>query len=152
MRRSLTTSLAVLSVLAVLTAGEARAQFPFAGGVTPPYARPAVSPYLNLFRAGSPAGINYYDLVRPQVQVNRALYGLQQQVGTLGQQVTAEGEGTANLLATGHRVGFMTHLRYFQNLGGQGGARTPLGAARPIGQGNVQPGQGGRPAQSTSRR
>src|SRR5262245_58747136 len=41
---------------------------------------PAYSPYLNLLRPGNPAFMNYYGLVRPELDFRAAVRGLQQQV------------------------------------------------------------------------
>src|SRR5262245_20324517 len=57
------------------TSGFAAAQAPL------PYQTPPVSPYLSLFRQGSPPGVNYYNLVRPQIEFNSSIQQLQQQVG-----------------------------------------------------------------------
>ena len=65
----------VLTALA-LTAGAASAQQP--GTYTPPYtpSSPTTSPYLNLLHSGNPA-INYYGIVRPQIQQSEQLQQLQ---------------------------------------------------------------------------
>src|SRR5256885_1629029 len=65
------TTLALAALLVALAARPAHAQVlgsyaPF----TNPYARPPLSPYLNLNRGGIPA-VNYYGLVRPQLQTER---------------------------------------------------------------------------------
>jgi hypothetical protein len=75
---------AVGAVLA-LSAGAARAQFGYySPPQTSPFPRAPISPYLNLARGGNPA-INYYGLVRPQVEFQQSIFGLQQQVSGLGQ-------------------------------------------------------------------
>src|SRR4051794_19633319 len=50
---------------------------------TPPSARPAVSPYLNLTRTGTDPAINYYGIVRPQLEFNNSIQNLNRQVGAL---------------------------------------------------------------------
>jgi hypothetical protein len=69
-----------LGAAVALSAGAARAQF---GYYSPPQTSPfprADQPLLNLARGGNPA-INYYGLVRPQLEFQQSIYGLQQQVG-----------------------------------------------------------------------
>src|SRR5262245_48744940 len=79
-----------------------------------PYQRPAVSPYLNLLNRGAPAAINYYGLVRPQMEFRNSLYGIAQQQA-LGQQGISDLE--SSLDTSGHRSLFMNHQKYFMNLG-----------------------------------
>src|SRR4051812_45352389 len=67
-------------LLVTLAAGQAAAQGPAQG--PPPITRPAVSPYLNLLRTDQPAGLNYYNLVRPQVEFRSSIGQLQQQTAT----------------------------------------------------------------------
>jgi hypothetical protein len=76
---------------------------------------PAISPYLNLNRLGAPPAINYYNLVRPQIDYGTAIQGLEQQVVT-GQQNVAGIEAAVGAPTTGHAVGFQNHLRYFLTL------------------------------------
>jgi hypothetical protein len=136
MKRLVVSSVAALALLALFHPGRASAQVP---GARPtlgynPYQRPTISPYLNLARGGNPA-INYYGLVRPQIEQQQAIQQLQGQQNlfqqTLLQQPTAA-------LNTGHPTSFLSHSRYFLNrgatssLGGvpiggaQFGARAPL--------------------------
>src|SRR5262249_53508964 len=82
--------------------------------------RPPVSPYINLMRPGL-SGINYYGLVRPQVDAATALQQLQQQQLALA----ASGgslDPAGSLPTTGHTTRFMNYGRYFFN---QGGANAP---------------------------
>src|SRR5689334_4123182 len=78
-----------------LAANRAAAQ---PGAITPRgvpgYTSPAVSPYINLLRSGSPAAVNYYGIVRPEFQFQNSLQNLQQQVTTLGATTTAETAAT----------------------------------------------------------
>src|SRR5262249_2583132 len=112
MKRLLGVFLLIPAITAFLGEGRVYGQIPYyrPTGVNPGL-YPTVSPYLNLFRGGTPPAINYYGLVRPQLTVANALYGLQHQVTTLSQQVSAD-EAAAATLTTGHRSGFMTHTRY----------------------------------------
>ena len=92
-----------------------------------PSAKPVVSPYLNLLRAGNSAGFNYLTLVRPELEIRSSINALQKQViqdnMTAATPGSAEGEPT-----TGHAFGFQTHSRYFMTLGGRSGG---LGITAP---------------------
>jgi hypothetical protein len=79
-----------------------------------------VSPYINLLRQGSPAGINYYGLVRPQFQFQNSIQGLQSQVTTLGSQVATDTQGANAMPVTGHPVQFFNYSHYFGGRLGQG--------------------------------
>src|SRR5262249_21261048 len=80
--------------------------------------------YLNLNRFGNSPGFNYATLVRPQLQFQQNLQGLQTQFNTVQQSVTTleqqTQQGLPQLPATGHLTGFMTHKIYFMNLAGAG--------------------------------
>jgi hypothetical protein len=82
--------------------------------------RPAVSPYINLLRAGSSAGVNYYGLVKPDIEFRSGIQRNQQQISANQQSVT---EFTAGMSTTGHPTRYMTHWSYFMNNG--------VGAAQP---------------------
>ena len=83
----------LVSTLFILSAhGVVTAQGPY---VRPrqadnPYARPTVSPYLNLLRPGASPAINYYGLVRPQQQFQSDIGQLDQQSSALQQGVTVD--------------------------------------------------------------
>jgi hypothetical protein len=96
----------------------------------PPLRTPTTSPYLNLLRGGSP-GVTYYNLVRPQFEVNSALNQLQQQVG-LNRQGLSTLEQSANRAASGlPPTGFVPQFQnqgaYFMTYGGgmMGGSQIP---------------------------
>jgi hypothetical protein len=98
--------------------GSVRAQPPVPGGVGGG-PRPAFSPYLNLARQGGTPALNYYGLVRPQVQFQQSIQNLQgsvnsnlQAIGNLQTDTTGGG-----LPATGHLAGFMNHNAYFMTSG-----------------------------------
>jgi hypothetical protein len=101
---------------------------PLTGVNTPP-----VSPYLNLLRPGTSPAINYYGLVRPEMNVLNSMQALQAQLGYV-QQASGllAGEGAT----TGHPAYFLNHGTYFLNLAGQpavaGGPQAP---ARRLGSG-----------------
>jgi hypothetical protein len=123
MRRLIVTALAGLGVWAAVAGGEARAQ--------PPYTRPAVSPYLNLLRRGSSPAINYYDLVRPQVEFRNSIQRLQQQQTDLSQDVAA-GQQALPPLTTGHPAEVMNYGPYFMTMGGPtAGRRTVTAPSLP---------------------
>jgi hypothetical protein len=116
------------SFLLLAAAGSASAQTPYQGQSpyqgtfgrppTNPYVQPAVSPYLNLVRPGSPPGLNYYDLVRPQVETQNSLHDLREQVQAAHAYGVGNRENAAAPLTTGHPT-------YFGALGQHFGAGTP---------------------------
>jgi hypothetical protein len=79
-----------------------------------PINRPAVSPYINLLRGGSSGGVNYYGLVRPDIEFRSGIQRNQQQL-TTNQQTFSE--FTAGLSTTGHPTRYMTQWNYFMNNG-----------------------------------
>lgn len=121
------TRFAATAVLGFVLAGPGFAQ------PQPPVApsRPAYSPYLNLLRGGTSAGVNYYGLVRPEQQFRQQSTALQQQLNTTNQNL-ATLENNQLLLGqqptlggTGHGVVFNQPFRYFNTLpGGAGGGRS----------------------------
>jgi len=104
---------------------------PLTGVNTPP-----VSPYLNLLRPGTSPAINYYGLVRPEMNFLNSVQALQAQLGYVQQ---AAGLQAGEIGTTGHPAFFLNHGTYFLNANGQpsiaGGpqapARTPLGGGLP---------------------
>jgi hypothetical protein len=113
-------TLALAALVVALAARPAPAQV--LGQYTPPYnpyARPPLSPYLNLNRGGVPA-INYYGLVRPQLQTERFI----QQQEILAAQTPAAAPATV-VYATGHPTRFMSYSQYFMSTGGGGAAFGP---------------------------
>ncbi len=81
-----------------------------------PFQRPTVSPYLNLFNGGNSPAINYYGIVRPQIDFRNSLMQLQQQLA-MGDQSMADMASSMTMLTTGHPSLFMSHRRYFLNTG-----------------------------------
>jgi hypothetical protein len=106
-----------------LCIGDVQAQPPVPGGA---YSRPPIySPYLNLARGGSPA-INYYGLVRPEMQFRQSIQNLagdiaanQQAIGNLNTSVSG-----SDLPFTGHPTQFMNLGGYFMNNGSSLGVGT----------------------------
>jgi hypothetical protein len=89
-----------------------------------PANRPAVSPYINLLRGGSSAGVNYYGLVKPEIEFRSGIMRNQQQIIANQQSYS---ELTTGLLTTGHPTRYMTHWNYFLNNGiGTTGFRRPV--------------------------
>lgn len=82
------------------------------------YSPPRTSPYLNLLRGGSSPGVNYYGLVRPELEFRSSIGQLRQQTQLNQQAITGLQNVQPGPLTTGHQFGFMTHSIYFQNLGG----------------------------------
>jgi len=82
----------------------------------PPY-RPPVSPYINLLRRGGNPAINYYGLVRPQIEFSREIRRIDQDLATRGQQGRQFDE-ESGLPTTGHAASFMNYSHFF-NLGEQ---------------------------------
>jgi hypothetical protein len=109
----------------------ASAQYP-GGQPYNPYQQPIFSPYLNLNRPGNPA-INYFGLVKPQLDTNRQLQTLQtQQMAQMAQMaqmgIPTEGEALTGWSNTGHPTMFSGYSHYFgQNAKGQPSGATPFG-------------------------
>jgi hypothetical protein len=105
-----------------------------------PTSRPAVSPYLNLLRRGQDPALNYYNLVRPEIEGRNAILQLQSQTTANRQALTGLEQGLF-LPTTGHRSGFMNYYSFFLNNNARGGgyaaglgvAGRPGGAAGPVG-------------------
>jgi hypothetical protein len=114
----------------ILGPGQSTAQAPYLPPrPTSPYARPQLSPYLNLLRGGSPSA-NYYLGVVPE----RDRRQFERTFGTAVQDLerrveappaVADEELVPRLPSTGHPAYFMTYSTYF-NLGS-----SPLSTANP---------------------
>jgi hypothetical protein len=70
---------------------------------------------LNLIRTGSDPGINYYGLVRPQIDFRRDILGLGQQYNNLSGMLASEAQSTGQPLMTGHPIRFQNYLHYYGN-------------------------------------
>lgn len=115
----------VLCVLG-LSAGAATAQ-PRVG----PTPRPPVSPYLNLIRPGNSPGVNYYGLVRPQIEFRNNLQNLQQQVTTNRDAITGLNTTvSAAIPVTGHATTYLNTGGYFSGGAGRAGASAPRAGAQ----------------------
>jgi hypothetical protein len=107
-----------------LSAGPLYAQY--SPAVRPPgVPAPVYSPYLNLLRSNNPAWLNYYGLVRPEVEFRSGIYGLQQGVETNTAGISALDAAAAGMPLTGHSTAFLNTSHYFLNRGGVG---TPAAA------------------------
>ncbi len=110
-------TLAILLAAARPSAAQAPFQNPFPNPIQPPTRTPPVSPFINLFRAGNSAAINYYGLVRPEIEFRNSYQRLQQQVTDIQQQSPYSPEETSGLPPTGHFAQFNTQGRYFMTRG-----------------------------------
>ncbi len=136
---------AAVGAAVALSAGTARAQFGYySPPATSPFPRSPISPYLNLARGGNPA-INYYGLVRPEIQFQQSIYGLQQQVGGLSQMQALQSEAARSSATTGHPTRFFNYSHYFMSQGGGAatfpGARGPGTPIQGLGNNNLGVGQ-----------
>jgi hypothetical protein len=119
----------LLPLLGLCTvAGRASAQGFYYPPPTSPFARPPVSPYVNLVNGNNPA-IQYYGVVRPELRLFGNVNQLQYQNALLQQQV-APGALPGEVV-TGVPSHFMTQGRWFmtQYTGPNLASRPGLGAA-----------------------
>jgi hypothetical protein len=77
---------------------------------------PVISPYLNMARGGN-AAVNYYGLVRPQLDARNAIQQLQQHEFAPAASSAPIGNGAPN---TAHPVQFMNYSHYFSTNMGAG--------------------------------
>lgn len=127
----------VLAALAAGFAGTAAGQVPGQpfGGPQGPMRTPAFSPYLNLARRDVNPAINYFGIVRPQLQFASSIQALQSQSNQINPYASFLGNDQE--LVTGKVFGFQNHLNFYQNQFVAGG----LGAG--IGPTNRNPGMQG---------
>jgi|GEM_PF-1624086 len=78
-----------------------------------PAARPAFSPYLNLLRSGNSTLLNYYGLVRPELEFRAADQQFDRRFGDITGDVQAFERDMAGsrLTSTGHAATFMGDLQ-----------------------------------------
>lgn len=109
-----------------LTAGLAEAQSPL------PYQNPAVSPYLSLFRQGTPPAVSYFNIVRPQIDFNSSIQNLQQQTGFNRQSINdiQQQGGRTTLPPTGFVPTFQNYRSYFMTYSGGGMGAGGLGGGQ----------------------
>jgi hypothetical protein len=107
--------MAALALLIGWSASASQAQ-PIYRGSAGSIGRPAYSPYLNLLRGGDP-GVNYYGLVRPEIDFRNSVQNLQQQI-TQGFNATNQAiDQVTGLPLTGHGVVFLNTSHYFAGSG-----------------------------------
>lgn len=125
-------------------ASDATAQLPYlqsrsfsnygrVGGIGPT-TRPTFSPYLNLLRRENSTLLNYYGLVRPEIEFRNANQQFQSSLGRIDAQLRDSRQETAGsrLSQSSHQVRFMSELR------GPAGSRVDprhaaAGRAAPLG-------------------
>jgi hypothetical protein len=105
-------------------AGVAIVVLPSQVGAQPPSSSGAIgvpratfSPYLNLTRSNGSLALNYYGLVRPELQFRQSLNQLQGSVATNQQLIGNLQSGSVDTPATGHPVQFLNHGGFFLNNG-----------------------------------
>jgi hypothetical protein len=116
MKRGIITSLAMLALWGGVGQKFAAAQFGTLGQA-PPRVRPTISPFINM---GAGGASTYYGIVRPQMDANRSIAGLQQGLnllnadGSLKGQISSQtGANSVSSLQTGHQVAFFNYSHYF---------------------------------------
>ena len=148
MNRAIRLALAA-AVPAVLPAAASAQFFQPPGSYVRPYqpSRPTVSPYLNINRGGTSPAINYYGIVRPQMQTQQNLQDMQQQL--TAQAAVGPGPDTAMPLTTGslgatplvsttgHPVSYFNYSHYFPGILNRGGMRTGSSGGVSAGQGGA---------------
>jgi hypothetical protein len=126
-------NLKVAATVVLLFGSGVNAQAPQIGTYSPPVTnpRPVISPYLNLNRTGVNPAINYFGIVRPQMENHQAIQNLQQQVQvTQGMMQTQPGPMANDEIApTGRTVGsYFNYSHYFPLYGRGAGGNTAAGS------------------------
>lgn len=143
--------LASLLVAAVVVASAPGAEAQFGGNrIDRPLNNPTVSPYINLFRGNQNGPVlNYYGLVRPQLQqleqneqIGMNLQGLQMQQSMQQNLITSPGFGYSQMNTTGHPAVFQSFTNGGAALGGGFGGGG-LGGSGTAGFGGGMYGAGG---------
>ena len=111
---------------------------PTIGGIGSAPSAGGFSPYLNLTRGGNSAAVNYYGIVRPQINFQNSIQSIQQQQ----QQGSGNGmeadDPTMPFMVLGTRARFLNTSGYFLNLGG---STMSAGPGTGSGQGSGTTGQ-----------
>jgi hypothetical protein len=93
--------------------------------------RPIISPYLNLNQGSANPAINYYGIVRPQIENRQAIQNLQQQAQTTQGMIQGQAGPSANedIAPTGRTMGgYLNYSHYFPLYSrGAGGSSAPAG-------------------------
>jgi hypothetical protein len=141
---------ACATAFALWSPSPAAAQIPIGGPGGIGQSRPVYSPYLNLLRRDNSTAMNYYGLVRPQLDFMGSISSLQQ--GQVNTSVAINDLQAGNLPVTGHAAQFLNTGSYFLTIRGGAGASTGMaGQTRgvqttsPLTQGTL----GGSPGLST---
>ncbi len=92
-----------------------------AQGPGSPPNRPTVSPYLNLLRSNGSPALNYYGLVRPEINNRQNLQAIQSATAA-NQRTIGDLLNGGELSATGVPTQFLNHGSYFMNQGNGGSA------------------------------
>jgi hypothetical protein len=121
------TWLVLLGAFIVAGPGDSRAQPPTPVGPVRP---PAFSPYLNMLRSGTPA-INYYGLVRPEIQFRQSINNLATDVAANQQAIGQFNTALGVTRGTGHPTQFMNLGGYFMNSGPTGSVNRSAGVPQP---------------------
>ena len=103
--------LSTLGCLLLPALAPAQGPGPYVRPQTNPYARPVFSPYLNLLNGNTNPAINYYGLVRPEIDFRNSLQQLQQQVNTL--PTTPSAPEVAGIPVTGHTTQFLNYSHFY---------------------------------------
>lgn len=114
-------------VIWAVTANTVLAQSPL------PYQTPAVSPYLSLFRQGTPPAVSYFNIVRPQIDFNSSIMNLQQQTGFNRQAIgdlQQNPRSATTLPPTGFVPTFQNYRSYFLTYNGTGMGGTGMGGGQ----------------------
>lgn len=142
----------IASIVAALSlSGSASAQY---SPYQQPTRRPSFSPYLNLTRPGG-ATLNYFGLVRPELEFRRNIGGLQQQTNALTEAANNPNTVDQGIRPTGNSASFMNYSHYFGlrssapnpigSAGGGGGGPGSFGVARQSGPGSFGTARGSGP-------
>lgn len=120
MNRARVTTLAAACLGVFLASGQAGAQ-------STPYQRSPVSPYINLTQRGTSPGINYYGIVRPELEIRGSIRQLEQRQAQTSQDIATQ-QQTSALPPTGHPAYFMNESTFFMTLGS---SRVPARPSQP---------------------
>jgi hypothetical protein len=131
------------SLAALLIAGSSVYAQPQIGSYSPPVTNPfpIISPYLNMNRTGTAPAINYYGIVKPQMESQQAIQQLQQQYQMTQNNGLARNpyasqnslSGEQEMAATGRPLGgYFNYSHYFPLYyrGGNGGGTGMPGIRR----------------------
>jgi hypothetical protein len=122
-----------MAMVAFGTTGKALAQI---GQYNPP-----ITPYIGLLRTGASPGVNWMNLVQPQMELYNAANQLQSQQYGLGQAIAGAGNA---LVTTGHPVMFGSYMQWYGRGIGAGMGMGSVGTGGAVGTGGgIGMGMGG---------